>query len=190
MAQDIKKLFEQEPEMATKKLPKGHQNRFKNRLEYEFPKEKNQFSWMKIAASILVLLRLSIAVYKLFYVEVSTEIAQEDAPEKKINSMGDLSPDLKKIEDYYLANINYRISKIKITDENRDLLAAYFSQLSVLQQDYADLNLQLDSDEISEETIDALIENLQMRLQLLKQLKKKLNEIDNLNRQENEDNQA
>ncbi len=195
MAQDIKKLFEQEPEMVTRKLAKGHQSRFESKLEFEFPQnkiiERSRNNWMKIAASILILLSLSVAGYKYFNAEVQPQIVQtEDTSEKKINSMGDLSPDLKKIEDYYLANINYRISKIKVTDENRDLLAAYYSQLSVLQQEYAELNLQLNTDEISEKTLDALIDNLQMRLLLLKQLKKKLNEIDNLNLKENEDNQA
>ena len=44
--------------------------------------------------------------------------------------------------------------------------------------------------EINEDTIEALIENLQLRLQLLKQLKKKLEIIENLNSQENESKQV
>ena len=87
-------------------------------------------------------------------------------------------------------HINYQIAKIKITDENKDLLELYLSQLSVLNQEYEDLNLQLNTDEISENTIEALIENLQLRLQLLKQLKKKLEIIENLNSKENESKQA
>ena len=104
--------------------------------------------------------------------------------------MADISPNLKKVEDFYLSRINYQLAKIRITDENRDLLELYLSQLSVLQQEYENLNLQLNSDEISEDTIEALIENLQLRLQLLKQLKKKLEIIENLNSQENENKQA
>jgi hypothetical protein len=90
-----------------------------------------------------------------------------------------------------LANINYQISKIKITDENNDLLEVYFSQLGELQKEYDELNTKLDiNDSVKEDTIDKLIENLQMRLLLLKQLKKKLNTIENLNLKQNENIQA
>ncbi len=110
--------------------------------------------------------------------------------DKKINSIADISPDLKKVEDYYLTNINYQIAKIKITDQNKDLLEIYLSQLSVLQQEYKELNTNLISKEVSDETLDALIENLQLRLQLLRQLKKKLEKIETIKLQENESKKA
>ena len=82
------------------------------------------------------------------------------------------------------------MAKITITDENRELLEVYLSQLSDLQKEYNNLNAQLNINEISEETINALIENLQLRLQLLRQLKKKLEIIDNYKREEDETKQV
>jgi hypothetical protein len=184
MGQDIKKMFEQASELNTKKLSDGHKSRFESRLDKEFLSKKNQFSFLRIAASFLVLVSVALLSYQ-YFDNGSKGIVKSD--EKKINSIADISPDLKKLENYYLTNINYQISKIKITDENEDLLEVYFSQLGELQKEYKELNAQLKIDEdINDDIIDKLIENLQMRLLLLKQLKKKLNTIENLKLKENE----
>ncbi|AOW20255.1 hypothetical protein [Urechidicola croceus] len=192
MAQDIKKILEQESKMTSQKLPEGHFNRFEKRLETEFPKPNNQFSFLRIAASIVLLLSISFAGYKYFKINDSkVEVAQEEKKDnKKVKSLAEVSPELKKIEQYYLAKINYQISTIKITEENKDLLDVYLSQLSDLQREYKELNSKLNSDEVTEQTIDSLIENLQLRLQLLRQLKKKLELIENLKSQQHESIQA
>jgi len=181
MAQDIKKLFENAPEMVVKELPKDHVNRFESRLNQEFTKEKSSFSFLKIAASIVLIMSLGLSTYYFFPYDNSSD---------KINTMADISPDLKKVEDYYLTHINYQIAKIKRTDENSGFLDAYFVQLGKLQEKYNQSIATLNTDEISEETIDALIENLQTRLKLIYQLKAQLKKIENLNKQKNENNEA
>ena len=185
MGQDIKKMLEQDSELTTYKLSEGHQGRFENLLDKELPHKRNQFSFLRIAASFLVL--VSVGIFSYQYINNITPQEIVKTPEKKINSIADVSPDLKKVEDYYLAKINYQISKIKITDENEDLLEVYFSQLGDLQKEYKELNAKLKVEEpVDEVTIDKLIENLQMRLLLLKQLKKKLNKIENLSLKQSE----
>ena len=63
--------------------------------------------------------------------------------------------------------------------------------MGALQESYVTAIGAIDSEkEISEETINALIENLQMRLKLMYQLKAQLKKIDNLNTKENESNKA
>jgi hypothetical protein len=181
MGQDIKKLFEDAPEMVSRVMPKGHKSRFESRLEEEFPKKKRSFSMLKIAASIAIVLSLGISGYNYFSFE---------EPSYKINSMADISPDLKKVEDYYLTHINYQFSKIKITDQNRTFLEAYFVELGQLQESYNNSITAIDSEEISEETINALIDNLQSRLKLMYQLKAQLKKIDNFNKQQDESNKA
>ncbi len=104
--------------------------------------------------------------------------------------MADISPSLKKVEEYYLTHINYQFSKIKITDENRVFLDSYFVQLGKLQEAYDNSIAEINSEEISKETINALIENLQMRLKLMYQLKAQLKKKDNLKKQENESNKV
>jgi hypothetical protein len=63
MGQDIKKMLEGESELKTHKLSDGHESRFKNRLNEEFPAKKNQFSFLRIAASFLVLVSVSLLGY-------------------------------------------------------------------------------------------------------------------------------
>lgn len=184
MRQDIKKLLEQDAKMTTQRLFEGHQKRFESKLDKEFSKPKNQFSFLKIAASIILIMSLSFIGYKYYDVNKNVIVKEKETP-KKIKSMADISPDLKKVEDYYLTSINYQISKIKITDSNKELLEVYFTELAVLQKEYDQLNAQLSEDGTSEETIDKLIENLQMRVLLLKRLKSKLNKIENLKQNEN-----
>ena len=105
MGQDIKKLFDEAPETVTKKLSKGHKSRFEDRLELEFPKQKPSFSMMRIAASVALVVSLGFSGFYYFSsVDVSTNT---------INSMADISPDLKKVEDYYLTHINFNSQKLK-----------------------------------------------------------------------------
>ena len=179
-------------EKMMRELPKSHRTNFEQLLQNELHlKPKSNYTFLKIAASVLLIFSLGVVGYQIFNLDVSQEIVlTKDKPVNKINSMADISPNLKKVEDFYLTQINYQISKITITDENRVLLEVYLSQLSVLQKEYNDLNIQLNINEVSEETIDALIENLQLRLQLLRQLKKKLEIIENFKTKENESKQV
>ncbi len=181
---DLRDIIKNENKM--KELSNNHRGIFEKKLKKEFQNDTgNRIRILKIAASVLFLLTLGISGYE-FYNNI--EDTDQDKT-KKFNSMSDISPDLKKVEDYYLTHINYQLSKIKITDENRDLLEVYLSQLSVLQKEYSDLSMRLNTKEVNEETIDAMIENLQLRLQLLRQLKKKLEIIKNFKTKENESKQ-
>jgi hypothetical protein len=188
MKVDIRNKIKKEKMM--RELPNNHRNSFEQRLTNELhQKSGNYFTFLKIAASFLILLSLGVIGYQFFKSDAAQEIVlTEDKPAKKINSMADISPNLKKIEEYYLTHINYQFSKIKITDENRAFLDSYFIQLGKLQEDYNNSIAEINSEEISEETINALIENLQMRLKLMYQLKAQLKKKDNLKNQENESN--
>ena len=179
-------------EKMRRELPNNHRKTFEELLQKELHQEsKKNYTFLKVAASVILLIGLSFTGYQFFNSDVSQDVViTKDRSDNKINSMADISPDLKKVEAYYLTQINYQLAKITITDENRDLLEVYLSQLSDLQKEYHNLNTQLISSEINEDTIDALIENLQLRLQLLRQLKKKLEIIENTKRKENETKQV
>jgi len=181
MAQDLRELFKEE---KRKKQPmeKGHEERFLNRLDKELPiKRKSTFYFIKIAASILVL--FSIGIYT--YINISDEVVQpsvivDKGTENKGSqeySFGDLSPDLKKIENYYVANINLELSRLEVSDKNKALVDDYMSRLSELDKEYQRLNLELNEIGPNDQTINALIKNLQLRLQLLQKLKLKLDQL-------------
>lgn len=176
MAQDIRDLFENE-ELKHEDMPKNHEARFLEKLEMAFPEaaqKPSQFSWLKIAASVVVLIGLSFGAYKFMVpsFDAGTKVATTEETVKG-KTLGDVSPDLKKVEDYYLASINLELSKMKPTAETKAVFDGYLEQLEELNKEYKRLSLEL-NDNTSELTITALIDNLRFRLNLLYRLKDQL----------------
>jgi uncharacterized small protein (DUF1192 family) len=95
-----------------------------------------------------------------------------------------LSPDLKKVEEFYRAGINVQLASLKITDDNRELVDGYMQRLAALNKEYERLNAELNQYGPSEATVTALIDNLKLRLELLFKLKNKLKELKNQNNEE------
>lgn len=179
MAQDIRDLFKNE-QLAKELMPKNHEDRFLEKLNTTFPeKQSNVFKWYYVAASVIVLLGLSFSAFTYFSTEIvaPVEVASSDDPETK--TLGDVSPGLKKIEDYYLASINLELSKIKPTPETKELFDGYVSQLDELNKEYKRLSVELTESGPSELTVNALIDNLKFRLNLLYRLREQLKLLNN-----------
>ncbi len=182
MAQDLRKMFKEDREKRKHSLAEGHEARFHERLKKELPQKKTaSFQWLKIAAAILVLVSVGfygVKKYKANELMKTTIVEREtDASTNKEISLGDLSPDLKKIENYYIANINLELSKLEVSKENKTLVSSFMDQLANLNNEYEKLISELNQMGPNDQTITALIQNLQLRLQLLQRLKKKLNEL-------------
>jgi len=181
MALDIRNLFENEPKDETAKMSKGHEARFLKKLENELPKKRrspNRFGFLNIAASVIVLLGLSYGAYQ-FLQSPNESIEPIEIVNTDIKTLGDVSPDLKKVEDYYLASINLELSKVQLTSENKELFDGYVKRLKELNDEYNKLTIELNDNGPNEDTLDALIENLKYRLNLVMRLKEKLAEFNN-----------
>ena len=179
MAQDIRELLKKDASISKEKMPAGHQKRFLEKLEESIPqKPKNDYSyWWKIAASVVVFLGLGYAAFQLKGnqpVEVIEDSPQEMA---QLKTLGDISPDLKKVEDYYLASINLELAKMPVNDDNKELVDSYIAKLEKLNEEYKKLSLELTENGPSELTINALIDNLKMRLNLLQRLREQLKDL-------------
>ncbi len=180
MPKDLKKML-QDKQIHTEKLSKNHRANFEAKLQKELHASKKvSYPFLKIAASFIVIIGLG----SIFYFSGSTSVKTVETA--KIESLGSISPELKKIENYYLASINTEISSLEETKENKELLDGYFEKISELTADYKLLTQELNTQGLNEKTINALIDNLQLRLKLLYQLKEQLNELKNLNKSENE----
>lgn len=180
MAQDIKKLFEQERSLSKDKMSQGHEARFLKKLEEELPitSKQSSFTWWQIAASLLILLGLSFGIFKMLDKKQSNiPVEVVETPKKTLE---DVSPELKKIEDYYLASINFQLSKLKPTSETKELFDGYLERLHELNTEYENISKELIEFGPSDLTVDALIDNLKLRLQLLNRLKEKLNELNSV----------
>lgn len=180
MARDIRALFKDD-KIVHEKMPTNHQERFLEKLDKALPEAKHSsFNRMKIAASIVVLLGLGFGAFKYFQPkpvqgDLPNQVATTNTVETK--TLGDLSPGLKKVEDYYLASINLELSKMSYTPETKDLFDGYLVQLDELDKEYKRLSVDLAESGPSELTINALIDNLKIRLSLLYRLRAQLKEL-------------
>ena len=185
MGQDIRKMLaDYSPD--TPKLESGHEDRFLEKMkqmEAQSAKKKGS-NWWKIAAAAVVLIGLSYFGFKQLQGEqIGTELVEQTTiPDTETEmtpqfTMGDLSPDLKKIEDFYLNGINVQLASLEENDENKELIDGYMERLAELDQEYKVLNIELNKVGPTEATITALIDNLKLRLELLFKLKNKLKEL-------------
>lgn len=203
MAQDIRDMFKKEGAWESGKLPEGHQMRFEARMDKAFPKPAknayNNFFILKIAAVMIVVLGIGIFMlnpenpYQANPVaDTPQETNLEDTQEAAENTfqLSEVSPQFKKIENYYLANLNVELAKLDVNEDNKALIDAFMTQLAELDKEYQRLNAEFDEGGANEQTVEAMIANLQLRIELLYKLKSKLKEINQSNKNSYENLQA
>ena len=181
MSKDIREIMKNY-QAREASLSVNHRKKFEDRLlqeVHQHPKRK-EFRWLKIAASIAILVSMSIVF---FTVDLNSK--PEDTPLKQV-SLGSLSPEFKSIENYYLTSINYEISNLDVNEQNKEILDGYLAKIGELTTEYKSLTQELNTKGVNDEIINALINNLQLRLQLLQRLKKQLNDLQTLNSTQNE----
>ncbi|MDO6470587.1 hypothetical protein [Maribacter sp. 1_MG-2023] len=181
MEQDLREMFKKDREEQKHTITHGHEERFLKKLEESIPAQKNtDKSWLKIAASVAVIVSIGLGfLYFNENVDNTTTVVDNDSigEQKSEFTFGDLSPDLKKVESYYVANINMELAKLEVSPDTKELIDSFMEQLNNLNIEYKTLNIELKELGPNDQTITALIENLQLRLQLLQKLKRKLNEL-------------
>lgn len=178
MAQDLREIFKKNKKEEFR-LKNGHEARFMELLDKKLPQTKRlSFFWLKIAASILVIVSIgTFLLNKNSDDSIETIIVDKGSVEENEISLGDLSPDLKKVENYYVANINIELSQLEVSVENKAMVDSFMDSLAELNEEYKKLNTELNEIGPNDQTISALIKNLQLRLQLLQKLKSELNEL-------------
>lgn len=191
MAQDIRKLMKDSGSTGSA-LREGHQARFEGLLEERLPQKDNTTSrggiylWMKIAAVFIVAGGIALWAYNNAFAKADTNGTQlvETAVEEEKQRVAEpdillsaISPEFKKIENYYLASVNLEIARLEITDDNKELIDAFMKQLAELDEEYKLLNQEITESGVSEEMVNAMIENLKLRVELMLKLKAKLKEL-------------
>ena len=179
MPKDIRDILKEA--QSSKGLKDNHRARFEKRLQQlHIPKKKKNFYFLKIAASIVLLVSLGYFAFN------NSGIDMEKATiEAKNVDLNNVSPEMKQIEDYYLTAINYEIASLENTPENQLILDNYLEKIGKLTDDYRRLNKEISEKGINEKVVNAMITNLQLRLQLLLQLKDTLSELKTSKNKEN-----
>lgn len=187
MAQDIRELFKNDDFQPTDTLSRGHQKRFESRLDKVLPPStKGSFYlYRKIAVILIVALGMGFFFWNNSgdsgnEIQVVDTLKEEDTlkvtQENKFQ-LSDVSPEFKKIENYYLAGINLELANLGVNNDNKALIDAFMLELEELDKEYQRLNEELNETGPNEQTIEAMLSNLQLRLDLLRRLKTKLNLI-------------
>ncbi|MGB5315396.1 MAG: hypothetical protein WBN56_05305 [Robiginitalea sp.] len=183
MSQDLRELFKEEREKDFP-MPAGHEARFEERLDISRRTGKSRsYLWMGLAASLIALLGLTLWLQNgsSTFTETPGEAVVEQASDTATTfrgiSLGDLSPDLEKLENYYTASINMELANLDISDDNREVANEFILRLGELNTEYRQLSEELNRIGPNEQTIGAMIKNLQYRLQLMLKLKEKLIEL-------------
>ncbi len=200
MAQDIRKMFKDDNSGTKEKLNKGHQNRFEAKLDAALPTKKNstKFSFLKIAAIFIIAIGIG-AFFLNKEKTITTETPVVAAPKVKTDKneipekefqLSEISPDFKKIENYYLAGINMELAKLEVNPTNKALIDSFMGKMSDLNNEYKRLNAEFNETGPNEQTIEAMVENLQFRLDLLYKLKNKLKEVKQTKNTRNENNKV
>lgn len=198
MGQDIREMFKNEKSHEKGKLSKGHQKRFETRLDKELPSSGSgyKFLFLKIAAVLIVIFGIGFFLMNSSEEGVDSQIVdtpKEESVEEiseEIFQLSDISPEFKKIENYFLAGINIELAKLEINNDNKALIDAFMLELKELDKEYQRLNTELKESGPNEQTIEAMVSNLQLRLELLRKLKIKLIELKNNKKNSYENSQA
>ena len=181
MLNDIKEIMKSYKNQETS-LSANHRNKFHDRLLKEVHKQpkKNKYRWLQVAASVVFIVSAYIGF-------LNPEMLQE-TPIKRTKEirLGSLSPEFKSIENYYTNSINYEISNLDVNENNKEILESYLAKIVELTTEYASLTSELNTKGVDDRIINALINNLQLRLQLLQRLKKQLNDFKKINSAQNE----
>lgn len=178
MKVDIKDKIKKEKML--RELSSDHRSVFEKKLQKELHGTSGSpAKFLMIAASVIMLFGMG---YVLTFTQNGP--AQQIQPSSAKVTLEEFSPELKKIENYYLTAINLELANLEVTDGNKLVLQEYFRKMNSLTNEYKLQSEQLEINKIDEELINNLIDNLQMRLQLMIDLK---NELKKLKQKENEE---
>lgn len=183
---DLRKDFNYSSESF--KMTKGHDKTFKNKLDEAFGKApKTDYSMIFKMAAVAIIAVLS----TVFVLNQDKSFSEKEPTEQIVEAqkikLGDISPELQTVENYYLTSIKLELATLETTEEHDALINSYLEELQHINRAYNDLEKDLNELGVTEEIINAMIDNLQLRLELLQDLKQKLN---NLNPKNNENKDA
>ncbi len=193
MAQDIRELLKQDKQIPSEKLRQGHQERFMSRLEKELPKKTKSFNynWLKIAASVVVILSVSMLAFNRLGSNDPIEDGLVDVDNtgvknatvvmgKQSSTLAEISPEYQEVENSILTSIKFQLSNITVDDTNRELVESFMVRLDNLDKEYQRLNNELMEVGPNVQSVEAMMENLKIRLSLLSRLKDKLKELERI----------
>lgn len=166
MKQDIRDFFREEDDLKT--LPNNHRAEFLDKLNKHSKKKSSAFGWLKIAAILLVALTVGFSV---FY----------NQPEE--DKVSPIVAQIEAVEAKYLEDIEEEWENFVAIADDAILVERFRKKLNALDADYHDISIQFKQDSNNILVIESLVENLQTRLQLLKDIQNHIKILNQINEQ-------
>jgi len=164
-------------------LPQGHKKRFKARLSGQ----KRSFPWLRVAAVLIVAVLSGVIVHQnSTFFRADEQMVEKDDTDKEVN-LENISPELATLEDYYETSIQLKIANLENSGSFQEMVKTYFNELEILEKEYKSLKQQLLSAGTQGAVIQSMIENLQLRLELLQELDQRINELKQLKNEKHQD---
>ncbi len=158
--------FENKDLFDSEEPDNGHFERFKARQKkYNKKSFREDFKFvLKIAAMVVFVLSLGIFTYNQLYTSKT--------PVANLNngvSLGEVSAEYKEVEQYLKSNVNTKLQELKnLKCEKGDIKkATILEELNRLDVTYRTLQKELRSNENDERIINAMINNYQLRVNIL-----------------------
>lgn len=153
MKQDIRPLFKDDV-VAKKQLPANHRTEFLEKLKSEQKPKANTFLWLKIAGVLVVGLLIGTAIF-------NAETIEQPSP---------IIAQIEAVEAEYLKNIDMEWQSFIAIANDDKLVKRFEEKLNELDLDYKEIAFEFKEDANNILIVEALVENLQTRLGLLKDI--------------------
>ncbi|MGK0413189.1 MAG: peptidoglycan hydrolase CwlO-like protein [Polaribacter sp.] len=166
MEHDIRDLFSKE-DFVEKEIPKNHRENFIEKLGKHQPKKdrKRNYKALKIVASFLLMITCA------YFYKNTIPSPEKSSVEIKMES----------IEKDYLISIEKEWNSFMEVTKDSILIKKYEVKLKESNIDYQKITKQLTAFPNNINVLQSLIDNLQRRLQLIKDIKEHINELNQKN---------
>ncbi|MHA7842902.1 MAG: hypothetical protein ACX93I_06250 [Winogradskyella sp.] len=165
MKQDIRDFFKDREDL--KIPPANHRNEFLDKLKTQNKSKKRGYTWLKIVAVAIVALTVG---FSIFY-------------EKPVENVSPMLAQVEAVEEEYLKEINAEWENFVAIANDEVLVARFKKRLDALDRDYQSISKQFKSDVNNIVVVEALVDNLQTRLQILKDIQEHIKILNQKNEQ-------
>ncbi|MBN4066126.1 hypothetical protein JYT51_02220 [Candidatus Amoebophilus asiaticus] len=159
---NLEKYIQENSEKFNSREPDPqHFERFQSRINEN---RKFRFSILiKIAASVIIALSVSLYYYNSLDDRLLTH-------EKNELTLGDISPDLEEVENYYSIIVSNKLAEAEMLEVSDKVQYNYIiEQLALLENDYELLKKELAVNYADERIINSMIQNYRIRIRLIEQ---------------------
>jgi hypothetical protein len=172
MKRDIRGLFNNEDELEAKQLPGNHRAEFLKKLHKPHKPMQKTLGMLRLIAVLFI------ACFVIF------NVLEMDAKKPEPSTL--IIAQIETIETEYLKDIETEWQNFVAIAEDEILVERFRKKLKELDTDYQDISKQFKSDANNILVIEALVDNLQTRLRILKDIQAHI-KILNQKNEHNED---